>query len=220
MKKETVKIQWVVALGAAFAWFGQHCGSGFFSGLQMVKYFTNAGWLSLFTTMFPFVVLGFVFYYMGEYARLIHAKSYKDVAETLYSKNKMIGNVMVTFFDIIIMGSVLITSSTVLAGAGTLMNQAFGINYTFATVLFTGVVVLISMFGATVLAKINLPLGIVMTGTIVIVAFALISKNWGGLAEVVKSKDTFGVSSGTAIGNMLYYTGLQTGFCGAFMSIA
>jgi uncharacterized membrane protein YkvI len=214
------QIQWTVALGAAAAWFGQHCGSGFASGLQMVKYFTDAGYWSLFTTLFPLTVLGFVFYYMGEYAREIKAASYKEVALTLYSDNKIIGKAMLFFFDLIIMGSVLISTSTVLAGAATLMEQAFGMNYLLASILFTIVVVVISMFGAKVLAQISLPLVIILVIMLLAISGLLINENWRDLMALIKAKETFGVAPRTALGNMLYYTGLQTGFIGAYMAIA
>lgn len=214
------KIQWVVALGAASAWFGQQCGAGFASGLQTITYFTSAGWLSIFTTLFPMAVLGLVFYFMGEYAREIKATSYKDVALTLYSKNEKIGKVMLTFFDLIIMGSVLITSSSTIAGAGTLMERSFGMNYLLATIIFTIAIVIISMFGARFLAMISLPMMVVLIGMLASIAILIITSNWSDIVTIVSSHDTFGTSTGTAIGNMLYYTGLQVGFVGAYMAIA
>lgn len=219
-KNSKPKIQWVVALGAAAAWFGQQAGAGFASGLQTITYFTNAGWLSLITTLVPMTILGFVFYFMGEYAREIKATSYKDVATTLYSDNKAVGKAVLTLFDLIIMGSVLITSSTTIAGAGTLMEKTFGMNYLLATIIFTILIVVISMFGARFLAAISLPLCAAMVVMLLIIGVLLIGNNWDSLQQVVASKETFGVSTGTAIKNMLYYTGLQTGFIGAYIAIA
>lgn len=219
-KEKRVKIQWVVALGSAAAWFGQQCGAGFASGLQTITYFTSAGWLSIFTTLFPMAILGLVFYFMGEYAREIKATSYKDVALTLYSDNKAIGKIMLTFFDLIIMGSVLITSSTTVAGAGELMQRTMGMNYLVATILFTILIVIVSMFGAKVLAKISLPLMSALVAMLFIISVLLIRENWSGVETIITAKETFGTSAGTAIGNMLYYTGLQVGFIGAYISIA
>lgn len=165
-------------------------------------------------------VLGLVFYFMGEYAREIKATSYKDVALTLYSKNEKIGKVMLTFFDLIIMGSVLITSSSTIAGAGTLMERSFGMNYLLATIIFTIAIVIISMFGARFLAMISLPMMVVLIGMLASIAILIITSNWSDIVTIVSSHDTFGTSTGTAIGNMLYYTGLQVGFVGAYMAIA
>lgn len=214
------KIQWAVALGAAGAWFGQHCGAGFASGVQEITYFVNAGWLSLFTTLVPMLIIGIAFYYLGEYAREIHASSYKDVALTLYSSNRTIGKIMLFVYDLIIMASVLVMSSSTLAGAGSLLNETLGIDYTLATVLFMFVVAGISMFGAQFLAKLNLPMSIVLVGGLVIIAVALIGGNWDNLSGIIASRETFGAEPGSIVTNVISYTLTQTGFAGAYMAIA
>lgn len=219
-KEKKPKIQWVVALGAAGAWFGQQAGAGFASDLQTITYFTGAGYLSLFTTLVPMVILGIMFYFMGEYAREIKAQSYKDVALTLYSNNEKVGRIMLLFFDLIIMGSVLITSSTTIAGAATLMQRTMGVNYLLASILFTGLIVLVSMFGARVLAMISLPLMILLVGMLATISGLLIFENMDGIKNIIATKDTFGTPVSTAVQNMFYYTGLQTGFCGAYIAIA
>ncbi len=214
------KIQWAVALGAAGAWFGQHCGAGFASGVQEITYFVNAGWLSLFTTLVPMLIIGIAFYYLGEYAREIHASSYKDVALTLYSSNRTIGKVMLFVYDLIIMASVLVMSSSTLAGAGSLLNETLGIDYTLATVLFMFVVAGISMFGAQFLAKLNLPMSIVLAGGLVVIAVALIGGNWDNLSGIIASRETFGAEPDSIVMNVISYTLTQTGFAGAYMAIA
>lgn len=214
------KIQWAVALGAAGAWFGQHCGAGFASGVQEITYFVNAGWLSLFTTLVPMLIIGIAFYYLGEYAREIHASSYKDVALTLYSSNRTIGKVMLFVYDLIIMASVLVMSSSTLAGAGSLLNETLGIDYTLATVLFMFVVAGISMFGAQFLAKLNLPMSIVLVGGLVVIAVALIGGNWDNLSGIIASRETFGAEPDSIVMNVISYTLTQTGFAGAYMAIA
>ena len=214
------KIQWAVAFGAAGAWFGQHCGAGFASGVQEITYFVNAGWLSLFTTLVPMLIIGIAFYYLGEYAREIHASSYKDVALTLYSSNRTIGKIMLFVYDLIIMASVLVMSSSTLAGAGSLLNETLGIDYTLATVLFMFVVAGISMFGGQFLAKLNLPMSIVLVGGLEVIAVALIGGNWDNLSGIIASRETFGAEPDSIVMNVISYTLTQTGFAGAYMAIA
>lgn len=220
MKKEHSGIQWSMALGAAGAWFGQHCGAGFASGLQEITYFVSAGWLSVFTTLVPMVIIGVAFYFLGEYAREIHAHSYKDVASTLYSSNPGVGRVMLFVYDLIIIGSVLIFTSSTVAGAGTLLNQTLGWDYTFSTVLFAVGIVVISMFGARVLAVINFPMSVVLIASLLAIAVSLIDANGASLEQVFEAQETFGAEPTSVITNMLYYTLIQTGFAGAYMAIA
>ncbi len=214
------KVQWALALGAAGAWFGQHCGAGFASGVQEITYFVNAGWLSLFTSLVPMVIIGIAFYYLGEYARAIHASSYKDVAVSLYSSNRTVGRVMLFVFDLIVMASVLVMSSSTLAGAGSLLNETVGIDYTLATFLFMLLVVGISMFGARFLAKANLPISIALVGSLLVVSVALIGANTGNLSNILATHETFAADPGTIVANVVSYTLTQTGFAGAYIAIA
>lgn len=214
------KIQWTVALGAAGAWFGQHCGAGFASGLQEISFFVNAGWLSLLTTLVPMTIIGLSFYFIGEFARRIKARSYKDVALALFPNQKWAGRALLALFDLVVLSSVIVTSSTTIAGAGTLLNQTLGINYVLATVLFSAAIVVISMFGARFLAKLNLPLSIALVGSLLVIAVSIIGANAGNLETIVSTRETFGMGTGDALKNMVLYTFFQTGFTSAYIAIA
>ena len=220
MGTKRTKIQWTVALGAAGAWFGQHAGAGFASGLQEISFFVNAGWLSLLTTLVPMVIIGLSFYFIGEFSRQIKARSYKDVALALFPDQPWAGKILLALFDLVVLSSVIVTSSTTIAGAGTLLNQTLGMDYLFATIVFSGLIVLISMFGARVLAKLNLPLSIALVGSLLVIAISLVSANAGNLETVVTTRETFGASTGDAIKNMVLYTLFQTGFTSAYIAIA
>ena len=220
MGRRASKIQWTVALGAAGAWFGQHCGAGFASGLQEISFFVNAGWLSLLTTLVPMAVIGLSFYFVGEFARRIKAHSYKDVALGLFPRSKVAGRVLLAAFDLVVLSSVIVTSSTTIAGAGTLLNQVLGVDYLAATIGFSLLIVVISMFGARFLAKLNLPLSIALVGSLLVIAASIISANAGQLADIVATRQTFGAGPGEAVRNMLLYTGMQTGFTSAYIAIA
>ena len=219
MKSKT-KIQWFTALGAAFAWFGNQCGAGFCSGITLLNYFSNAGYISIITSLIPFLILAFVFFYMGEYSRLIHADSYKDVATTLYSHNKKVSQIMLFIYDIVVVICCIINSSAVLAGAATFLEEALGVDYTLGTIITLVIIVVISMFGATIMARIDLPLGIIMTVSILIVTGVLINENWSGLQQIVVAQQTFDVTLDQAFLNALTYTGMQAGFCSTYIAIA
>ena len=214
------KIQWTVALGAAGAWFGQHAGAGFASGLQEISFFVNAGWLSLLTTLVPMAIIGLSFYFIGEFARQIRARSYKDVALALFPNQRWAGKALLALFDLVVLSSVIVTSSTTIAGAGTLLKQTLGMDYLLATVLFSALIVLISMFGARVLAKLNLPLSIALVGSLLVIAVSLIGANAGNLETIVTTRETFGMTTGDALKNMVLYTFFQTGFTSAYIAIA
>lgn len=214
------KVRWVIVLGTAAAWFGQHCGSGFCSGVQVAMYHGRLGVWSLLSTVIPFIILGFAFYYMGEYARRIHAKSYKEVASTLYSDNKNVGKVTLLLWDVSVLSNVLISGGAVIAGASTLLEHVFGLNYALGSILFAVFVTVICMFGAIGLTKISLPLVGVMVTLICIVSGVLVYENWGSLVNIVVTHDTFEATPLLAVRNTILYTGLASNFICAFMAIA
>lgn len=214
------KIRWALVLGTAAAWFGQHCGSGFCSGVQVAMYHGRLGVLSLLSTVIPFIMLGFAFYNMGEYARRIQANSYKEVASTLYSDNKGVGKTALLLWDISVLSNVLISGGAVIAGASTLLEQSFGINYAMGSILFAVAVTIICMFGAIGLTRISLPLVGIMVTLICIVAGVLVHENWSGLTRIVMTCDTFEATPLLAVKNTILYTGLASNFICAFMAIA
>lgn len=220
MEKKKAAVRWTIVLGTAAAWFGQHCGSGFCSGVQVAMYHGRLGFWSLFSTVIPFIMLGFAFYNMGEYARRIKANSYKEVASTLYSENDSVGKVALLLWDVSVLSNVLISGGAVIAGASTLLEQSFGMNYAMASILFAVAVTIICMFGAIGLTRISLPLVGIMVTLICIVAGVLVYENWGGLTQIIVTQDTFEATPFLAVRNTILYTGLASNFICAFMAIA
>lgn len=218
--KTKTKIQWALALGTASTWFGQHCGAGFASGAQVTKYFAESGWLAIFMTVIPFVILGVVMYLMSEYARRIGAHSYKDVALSLYSSNPTVGKVMLFIWDVSLMLNIFISGGAVVAGCSTLLNQTLGLPYIVASVFFAAIVALICMFGARVMAKISLSIVSVLIAALCVVAFALLSKNWGYLGEIIGQRQTFGASAGLTLSNTIFYVGIGSTFIVPLTSMA
>lgn len=219
-KKTRTKVQWALVLGTACTWFGQHCGAGFASGKQVTTYFAGSGWLALFMPVIPFIVLGFVMYLMGEYSRRIGAKSYKDVALTLYSSNPTVGRIMLFVWDVSLMLNIFISGGAVVAGCSTLLNQQLGIPYPVASVLFATIVALICMFGAKVMARISLGIVSVLIACLCVVAFALLSQNWGTLGEIIGQRQNFGASTSLTITNTIFYTGIGSTFIVPLTSMA
>ena len=219
-KKTKTRIQWALALGTACTWFGQHCGAGFASGNQITQYFAESGWLAIFMPLIPFAILGVVMYLMGEYSRRIGAKSYKDVALTLYSQNPKVSRVMLFVWDVSLMLNIFISGGAVVAGCSTLLNQQLGIPYPVASVLFACVVALICMFGAKVMARVSLGIVSVLIACLCVVAFALLSQNWGTLGEIVGQRQSFGATTGQTITNTIFYTGIGSTFIVPLTSMA
>ena len=100
--------------------------------------------------------------YIGlEYSRLIKAKSYRDVASSIYWDNPMVGKIAIFLWDVLIfMSSITILGSCV-AGSGSQLNQLFGMPYWVGCGVFIVLMILILCFGKDILerlGKLSVPL--------------------------------------------------------------
>ena len=145
---------------AAMMWFGFHCGAGFASGAQVKLYsaqYGSIGWVTLIAW-----VANCLYMYIGlEYSRLIKAKSYRDVASSIYWDNPMVGKIAIFLWDVLIfMSSITILGSCV-AGSGSQLNQLFGMPYWVGCGVFIVLMILILCFGKDILerlGKLSVPL--------------------------------------------------------------
>lgn len=156
---------------AAMMWFGFHCGAGFASGAQVKLYAAQYGARGIVTPIIAWVA-NCLFMFIGlEFSRLIKAKSYRDVASSIYWDNPTVGKFAIFLWDILIfMSSITILGSCV-AGSGSQLNQLFGMPYWVGCGIFIAVMVLILCFGKNILerlGKLSVPL-IVMFFTVCIV---------------------------------------------------
>lgn len=146
---------------AAMMWFGFHCGAGFASGAQVKLYAAQYGTKGV---IVPFIawIANCLYMYIGlEYSRLVKAKSYRDVASTIYWNNPTVGKIAIFLWDVLIfMSSITILGSCV-AGSGSQLNQLFGMPYWIGCGIFIVLMILILCFGKDILerlGKLSVPL--------------------------------------------------------------
>ena len=146
---------------AAMMWFGFHCGAGFASGAQVKLYSAQYGSIGWVTPLIAWVANCLYMYIGLEYSRLIKAKSYRDVASSIYWDNPMVGKIAIFLWDVLIfMSSITILGSCV-AGSGSQLNQLFGMPYWVGCGVFIVLMILILCFGKDILerlGKLSVPL--------------------------------------------------------------
>lgn len=146
---------------AAFTWFGYHCGSGFASGTQMKVYATKFGKMGLLAPIVAWICCAAFIYIIVEYARLVQAKSYRDVAGSIYWDSKPLGKFIILVWDIMVFFSMIVASGTCVAGFGQLLLELFGLPYFVGCAVFVVFMTLLMCFGTNVLdrlGKISSPL--------------------------------------------------------------
>lgn len=92
-----------------------------------------------------------------EFARLVKAKTYRDVVTGIYWDNAIVGKVMLLVWDLVQLFSIVVTSGSCISGSGTVLQQALGINYTLGMVLFVVVIlVVVLLCAATLIGRLGL----------------------------------------------------------------
>lgn len=214
-----------LAFGAAAVWFGSHCGSGFCTGTMALEYFSQYGWAGVFTSFLPFIALFVFACLIGEYARCIGAKSYKDVVAEIYTSNKAVSAVLIAIWDILAIMVVFVSVGSCLAAAATLLSDIFSLDYFLGTVLVALMVVAINSFDAKMLTKISKPLVYVMIVCIIIICVSIIHSRWDNLLLIMAERRTFPQKPGQggldkALLQAFNYVSLQSAFCcGAWLPI-
>lgn len=142
-------------LTGAFTWFGYHCGSGFASGTQMKVYATKFGTMGLLAPIVAWICCVTFITIIVEYARLVQAKSYRDVAGSIYWNNQKVGRVVIAVWDVMVFFSMIVASGTCVAGCGTLLESLFGLPYFIGCAIFVVFMVLLMCFGSNVLDRLG-----------------------------------------------------------------
>ena len=166
----------------AVAFFGHACGASFSTGRLAVEYCTRHGAGGVIGAIGIYVIVGLWLFITMEYARLVKAKSYKDVVSTIYWDNKIVGGVMLLLWDVIQLLSIIVTCASCISGSGSVLESVFGLNYNLGMFIF--VVILVLLFLSPVvfvyLGRMSFP----MFALLLIVCVVSIVAGWDNLQNV------------------------------------
>lgn len=182
------------ALGA-FTWFGYHCGSGFASGTQVKAYVLKYGVAGMWAPLIAWIACAVFIGIISEYARVVKAKSYRDVATTIYYPNEILGRVVIIVWDIMVLLSCIVASSSCMAGAGSLLQNLFGAPYWLGCALFVAVMVYLLCFGETALKRLG-SISSIMIFLVLFICCAGIIRNGSNIGPVFNT-DIGKVEGGT-----------------------
>ncbi|RHW37526.1 hypothetical protein D1B33_08325 [Lysinibacillus yapensis] len=124
----------VLRIGSAF--IGVIVGAGFASGQEILQYFTSFGILGIFgaiTATVLFSYIGMILVWLGSYTKTI---SHKDV---IY---RISGRYLGLLIDYILIFTLFGVGVVMIAGAGSNLNQQFGLPFFVGTTLMTAIVLL------------------------------------------------------------------------------
>ncbi|MDY3051638.1 MAG: beta-carotene 15,15'-monooxygenase [Ndongobacter sp.] len=150
MDNKKTNVGWGVIFSVAAVWFGTHVGGGFATGNQTMQYFVGYGWPTVFMPFLIICLLGWCYYNGTVMAKNHQAFRYDELAQHLYSPFGTAGKI---FFDIAFFILVVVGAGIAIAGAGSLFENLFGLNY-YIGIIGTGLIFFVlTIFGADLVRK-------------------------------------------------------------------
>ena len=139
-------------LGVAAVWLGGHFGPGFATGAFSAQYYEKYGPLGLFMPLLAMLITGGVMFYMVEYARSHGTTNYRSFVQSAFGGDTF-GKVMVVFYDILFVGTVIGAGGLAVAGEANILGKVYGVSFWAAAIPTIIVAALLCLYGSKLVAR-------------------------------------------------------------------
>lgn len=165
-------------------WFGAHAGGGFASGNQTMNFFVQYGWPAIFTPIIAMVVLAFVYRVIIIMCNQHQVSNYNAWSHKLYEPYD---KVLSPLYEICNLGAGILATSASVAGAAAIINEMFHLPYMVCVIVLTAAIVVLSMFGAGLIAKASSVLVVLIVTSCVIISVCGLAANGGHIIQDIQS---------------------------------
>lgn len=162
---KTKKVGFAVIASIASLWFSTHAGGGFASGNQATQYFVQYGWTSLFAPLLTFVLLAFCYRQVIVMCNNHSFNNYKELFSELWNPFPKLELLFEVYFFVMLICAV----GAAIAGAAELLTEMVGVPYVLAIIIVSVILLLLSIFGPTLLVR----AATVMTVVILVCCFTI-----------------------------------------------
>ena len=213
MKKNSVI---PASLAVAFVWFTTHFGGGFASGRQVVEYFTQYGWYSLFIPVLTVVIMACVYYIAWIFAVQKKLFDYRSWANAYFQPVQIVfANVYEVLFNLI-----LITATAVaFATGGAVIEETLGTPYVLNTIVIAVAMFFLTIYGADLVRRAASWSALVIIAGLLAVYGSHFVGRLPQLLDVINSAPS-PKGFGSALWNAVVYAGFQATLIGAFVAVA
>ena len=139
-------------IGVASVWLGGHFGPGFATGAFSAQYYEKYGWIGLVMPLFAMLITGGVMFYMVEYARSHGTTNYRTFVQSAFGDGSL-GKVMVVFYDILFVGTVIGAGGLAVAGEANILGKVYGVSFWGAAIPTIIVAALLCLYGSKLVAR-------------------------------------------------------------------
>ena len=139
-------------IGVASVWLGGHFGPGFATGAFSAQYYERYGWIGLVMPLLAMLITGGVMFYMVEYARSKGTTNYRSFVQSAFGSDTF-GKVMVIFYDILFIGTVIGAGGLAVAGEANILGKVYGLGFWTAAIPTIIVAALLCLYGSKLVAR-------------------------------------------------------------------
>jgi uncharacterized membrane protein YkvI len=137
-------------LAIALVWFSSHFGGGFASGRQIVAFYLNHNWTSIFMPAVSMLVMGISMYYAMVIANKFKTYDYSNWSKKVYGG---IGFFAVPIYEVLVNAILLLATSVAFATGGTILSKIFGTSYMLNTFGIAAVIFVFTIYGSELVRK-------------------------------------------------------------------
>ncbi len=137
-------------LAIALVWFSSHFGGGFASGRQIVAFYLNHHWTSMFMPAVSMVIMGTCMYFSMVVANRYTTYDYSTWSKKMYGE---IGFFAVPLYEVLVNAILLLATSVAFATGGTILSQLFHTPYMLNTFAIAAVIFVFTIYGSELVRR-------------------------------------------------------------------
>lgn len=213
-------VNWSRVVIMAGAMIATIIGSGFATGQEIVQYYVSWGWwgaLGVIAAFIGFAFIGHTFLTVG-YDRAADLKKPNDIYRVFC------GKYLGTFYNYFSVFFLFLSYSIMISGAGTTIQQQFGLSYYVGAIVMLIVVVVTVALGLSKLTNVLGRLGPFITVATILLGLYSLATNWDTLSEAPALIQASVASGATKVASetwwlaALNYVGFNMIWVAAFLS--
>lgn len=212
---KTKKTQWGLAVALACTWFATHVGGGFATGVQLWEFFGAFGMIGLLTITGWGLISSWINYNAMEFARLTDTQNFIQFLVELYKPLPRIG---ATIMEVLYHPMMIVAISVVLASAGTLGADLFGLPHIVGIIAMIIIVSVIVMYGAEIVRASSTVMSVGIVVAIVLICGVAAIKSPDSIAQIAAKNPANNIPM--AVVMMIMYIGVQVTNTVALVSVS
>lgn len=201
-------------------WFSTHAGGGFASGNQATNYFVQYGWVAILAPLITFAFLAFCYRQVIVMCNNHDYDNYHELFRELWKPYPRLEILFEIYFFVMLICAV----GAAIAGAAELLTEMMGVPYFLAIGIVSVILLLLSIFGPTLLARAATVMSVVILACCFLIYITGIAAKSDVIWETItnfenSSADGFTDHSAlTIFKSIVTYAGFQCGVVPALAS--